>query len=168
MASTDRDTMAEMIAQKLDQHSRDVPAVLALLHDSFAFMNARIDPPSSLGRMTAETVRDHAKSQEIWAISSPPRACMFLTIHLDHIYLGKLAVAEDARGEGLAKLLIETSKDRARQLNIRKIRLEVRIELLENQEFFTNQGFREICRTAHRGFERPTSITYEWSLINRP
>jgi GNAT superfamily N-acetyltransferase len=117
-------------------------AILALLHEAFAYMEGRIDPPSSLRDLTPEALSRHVRTEEIWIIGAPV-ACVFLTPKPGALYVGKLAVAADHRGKGLPALELQT-----------------RIELVENQAAFRAMGFQEVGRTSHPGFDRPTSITY--------
>lgn len=135
------------------------PLILALLHEAFAFMEGRIDPPSSLRDLSAEALTRQAASGEIWIIGAPI-ACLFLTPRPAALYLGKLAVARPARGQGLARRLIDQAEVRARALRLPALELQTRVELVENQAAFKAMGFVETGRTAHPGFDRPTSITY--------
>jgi len=135
------------------------PAVLALLHGAFAYMEGRIDPPSSLRTLTEEDLTRQAAAGEIWIIGAPV-ACVFLTPKPGALYIGKLAVAAETRGQGLARQLIDLAEDRARQMGLPVLELQTRVELLENQKAFRKLGFVEVGRTAHEGFDRPTSITY--------
>lgn len=139
----------------------DMEAVHALLTEAFAYMEGRIDPPSSLNRMTPHTLRKEAATKELWAILDPhPVACMILTPKTDTLYLGKLATAASHRSMGLSRRLIDIGLTRARALGLLSITLETRVELVRNQKFFTSMGFTEVTRTAHTGYDRPTSITY--------
>ena len=54
------------------------PAVLRLLQEAFAYMEGRIDPPSSLRDLTPEALTRQAEVGEIWVIGAP-LACVFLT-----------------------------------------------------------------------------------------
>ena len=58
--------------KRLHPKNDDIKAVLALLIESFAYMERRIDPPSSLNALTLETIRDHCKSEEVWICDNPP------------------------------------------------------------------------------------------------
>ena len=138
----------------------DLPATLALIQSAFAFMEGRIDPPSSMHRLT---VGDLAQS-EVWVIDAPPIACIVLTPKADALYLGKLAVAASKRGKGHARTLITLAETRARALGLAALELQTRIELIENQRTFEAMGFTELARTAHEGYDRPTSITYRRPL----
>ena len=132
--------------------------VLALIRTAFARMDGRIDPPSSMHRLTLADLAD--PRCEVRAIGSPPLACAVLTPRPETLYLGKLAVADAARGRGLARVLVEDAMQRAKALALPSVTLQVRIELSENHAAFARMGFVETGRTAHPGFDRPTSVTY--------
>jgi ribosomal protein S18 acetylase RimI-like enzyme len=136
------------------------PALLALIRAEFAYMDARIDPPSSMHALTVEAIEAQAQIGEVWAISIPPVACVFLTPKQDRLYIGKLTVAGSYRHRGLARTLISLAETRARALHMPCLELQTRVELTENQATFRALGFVEVARTAHPGHDRPTAITY--------
>lgn len=142
--------------------AEDFAPVLALIRASFAYMEGRIDPPSSIHRLTVADLARSAETGEVWAIEDPGRiiACVVLTPHPDHLYLGKLAVAPDFRKQGLARQLVERALAQARARGLPELRLETRVELTENHATFRALGFRETGRTAHPGYDRPTSLTF--------
>lgn len=142
------------------QAPHDWAAILALLREAFAYMEGVIDPPSSLHRLTEDDIARQAESGEVWVIGVPPVACMFLTPKGDQLYLGKLAVAADQRGQGLARRLIQTALQRAAVLGLQGVELETRVELTANHATFRALGFAETGRSAHPGFDRPTSLTF--------
>ncbi len=140
------------------------PPILALLRQAFAYMDGRIDPPSSLRDLTPEALTRQARVGELWIIGAPV-ACVFLTPKPGALYVGKLAVAESHRGQGLARRLIDRAETRAREMGLPALELQTRVELVENQATFVAMGFREVGRTAHEGFARPTSITYRRAVF---
>jgi ribosomal protein S18 acetylase RimI-like enzyme len=140
------------------------PPILALLQGAFAFMDGRIDPPSSLHDLTPEALTRQAQVGEIWVIGAPV-ACVFLTPKPGALYVGKLAVADGHRGLGLARQLIGVAEVRARERGLPALELQVRVELVENQAVFMAMGFTEVGRTAHSGYDRPTSITYRRAVF---
>lgn len=139
----------------------DWAALLRLVRDSFAYMKHRIDPPSSMHRLTAESIARHADEQEIWIIGPPkaPVACLFMTEKPDCLYVGKLAVAQSHRGKGYARRLIDCAETRARAKGLPALELQSRVELTENHAAFARMGFVKTGEDAHEGFNRPTSIT---------
>jgi ribosomal protein S18 acetylase RimI-like enzyme len=135
------------------------PLILELLHHAFAGMEGRIDPPSSLRDLTLEALTRQAELGEIWILGAPV-ACIFLTPKPGALYLGKLAVAATHRGQGLGRQLIDHAEIRAQAMRLPLLELQTRVELLENHATFRALGFSEVGRTAHPGYDRPTSITY--------
>lgn len=140
----------------------DMGPVLALVQRTFAFMDSKINPPSSMHRLTPEAVAAQAREGEVWVLEDlgTPLACVFLTPMEDRLYLGKLAVDEACRGQGLARQLVEHAVTRARALGFDLLELQVRVELTANQRAFTAMGFEKTGETAHEGFDRPTSLTF--------
>ncbi len=137
-------------------------AVLALIRTSFAYMEGRIDPPSSMHRLTLDEIAAQARQSEVWAIEDERRvvACVFLTPTPGALYLGKLAVAITHRGQGLARRLVCLAEERARALGLASVELKSRVELTENHSAFAALGFRVAGETTHPGFDRATSLTF--------
>ncbi|GAA6200334.1 GNAT family N-acetyltransferase [Aquicoccus sp. SU-CL01552] len=133
--------------------------VLALIRESFAYMDGRIDPPSSMHRLTLEGLSNQAGTAEVWALGHPVAACVVLTPRPDCLYLGKLAVDPRQRGTGLARRLVDLAVARARALGLPVLELQVRVELAENHAAFARLGFARTGETTHAGYDRPTSIT---------
>ncbi len=96
----------------------DWHALLRLIQTAFADMEGRIDPPSSMHHLTEAAIADQARTAEVWAIGTPPAACMFLTPRDGNLYIGKLAVARARRGKGLARALMTAAENRARALEL--------------------------------------------------
>ena len=140
----------------------DIPQVLTLIQHAFAYMTGLIDPPSSMLHLTESDLT--AGASELWIIGQPICACVILTPKPPALYIGKLSVAETHRGRGLARALIDHAETRARALGLTHLELQTRVELVANQAAFTALGFVETGRTAHKGYDRPTSITYQRML----
>ena len=153
-----------MQPQRLDPTADFVP-VLNLIQTEFAYMDGRIDPPSSMHRLTVADLARQAETAEVWAVGSLPIACMVLTPKPGSLYLGKLAVAVAHRGQGLARIMVDLACARARALALPVVELQTRVELLNNQAAFRSLGFVEVARTAHTGYDRPTSITFHRTVV---
>ena len=146
-------------ASRLRPNDPNIPHLHNLLQRSFAYMEGRIDPPSSLHRLTKALISEHCETGEVWAIGDPPIACVFLTPKPECLYVGKLAVDHAMRGQGLARQLIEVAEVRARALELPRLELNARIELSENHKTFAALGFKKHAERCHRGFTRTTFIS---------
>lgn len=144
----------------------DWPGLLDLLQRAFDFMQDRIDPPSSLADMTSVSLKQKAKDEDLFLIlrKSRPVACLFGRPDGRDYYIGKLAVANDARGQGLARLLIDAAARQAGYEGYSSLRLQTRVELRENHQTFRAMGFHLIGASAHPGYARATSLTFRRPL----
>lgn len=158
MPVTHADAIA--IATLADRFAR-WPELLDLIRRSFAPMDGIIDPPSSVHRLTLEALKAKAREETVLvaSIGDSLVGCAFLAHRGDHLYLGKLAVEPAHQGKGIGRRLVEAAEGNARRAGIRIIELQARIELTDNHATFRRLGFDETDRTAHPGFQRPTSIT---------
>ncbi len=152
----------DFVLRRLGPEDAALGSVLSLIRTSFAYMEGRIDPPSSMHRLTLDEVERQARESEIWTVEEDGRvvACVFLTPKERALYLGKLAVAISHRGKGLARRLTELARDRARALGLPAVELQSRVELTENHSAFAALGFVVSGETAHPGFDHPTSLTF--------
>src|SRR5690554_7258401 len=124
-------------------------------------MEGRIDPPSSATRLTLDTLRRKC-ADEIAIVAVEGDAivgCVFLAGKADHFYLGKLAVDPARQGAGIGRLLMCEAERVALEAGKPVIELQTRVELTGNQAAFARLGFVETGRTAHDGYDRPTSVT---------
>ena len=147
----------------------DWEALLALILRSFAFMEGRIDPPSSAHLLTPAALRGKAQAEALFLAHAPTLAgCVFCAPQADALYIGKLAVDPAHQGRGLGRALIAAADGHARALGLPRLRLQTRIELTENHAAFARMGFLETGRSAHPGFDHPTSITMERPVAPAP
>ena len=139
----------------------DFDAIHLLLHDAFAYMEGRIDPPSSLYRLSPADLADKAARGAclIARLGQELVGCVFVEDHRDRLYVGKLAVDPDHQGQGIGAALMQATEMVAQSLGRPALELETRIELTENHRAFAALGFEQIGETAHPGYERATSIT---------
>ncbi|HEV7322091.1 MAG TPA: GNAT family N-acetyltransferase [Ensifer sp.] len=144
------------IDQRFDRHD----ALLALIRDAFASMDGRIDPPSSAHALDIETLRQKVAEEIAFGASDGDRlvGCVFLKPESDCLYVGKLAVAPDAQGKGIGRMLLAEAEATARALELPALRLLTRVELVENHRAFGACGFVQTGTMCHPGFIRPTAI----------
>lgn len=141
----------------------DWGALLALIRAAFAAMEGRVDPPSSVHRLTeAEIAR--AGIVLVAGEAEAPLGCVLCGARGDALYLSKLAVRPDRQGTGVGRALVAAAEAEARALGLAALALETRIELPENHAAFRRMGFVETGRSAHPGFDRPTSLRFRKAL----
>jgi ribosomal protein S18 acetylase RimI-like enzyme len=151
-------------ARRVEAGDAALGDVLALIRSEFAYMDGVIDPPSSMHRLTLDNL---ASGGEVWVTGVPVVACVVLTVKGDVLYVSKLAVAAGSRGKGHARALVDVAETRARTLGLGSLELQVRVELEGNQRAFVAMGFTETGRTAHPGYDRPTSVTMQRSASGK-
>ena len=145
---------------------KDFSALHRLLLTAFAYMEPRIDPPSSLTKTSVDDLRAKAQAEDLFLIrdAEMPVGCLFGAPRGDAYYIGKLAVAASQRGQGHARALIDAAARRAGSLGLPCLELQSRVELVENHIAFGRLGFVQTDATAHQGYDRPTSLTFRRAL----
>ncbi len=144
----------------------DWEGLLALLRESFAYMDGRIDPPSSLHRFDAEKLAAKAAEEElILAFADGKLAgCLFAAQRGEALYLGKIAVRPEVRGLGIARRLFDLAEASARARGLKALELQARIELTENHRTFTALGFVKVGEGRHPGYTRSTDVNFRKKL----
>lgn len=156
-----------MNVERIDGHFSDYEALLALILRSFASMEGRIDPPSSAHLLTTASLQEKATSEIAFVATDGGqlRGCVFLKPEPPEcVYISKLAVEPDAQGRGVGRALLAAASAVAADLDLPQLRLQTRIELVENHAVFSRWGFRRTAENAHPGFNRPTSIEMRKTL----
>jgi GNAT superfamily N-acetyltransferase len=149
-----------------DPDTTDWASVLALVLKAFAYMEGRIDPPSSANRLTQEDMAAQAASGVLLLAEDDSGlvGCVFLNHRTDAMHLGKLALDPSRQGEGIGRRLLKASVAAAKVQNFAEIELQACIELTEIHTAFATLGFREAGRTVRDGYDRPTSVTMRCRL----
>lgn len=145
----------------------DLPVLLRLIQAAFEEHRGKLDPPSGVFKETVESLR--AK----WN-----RGGGFIAYHEDNaaggvlyepeegfMYLGRLAVPPEFRGQGVARALVETVEQQARTLNLPCVRLGVRVQLPRNRQMFEHLGYQVIRYDCHPGYTEPTMMMLEKKLV---
>ncbi|QRM53748.1 GNAT family N-acetyltransferase [Sinorhizobium sp. BG8] len=141
--------------------------LLEMILASFAYMEGRIDPPSSALRLTPANLAEKAAREIAYVALEGHQilACVFLRPEADCLYIGKLAVAPDVQGRGIGRQLVAVAEEVARATRLPALRLETRIELVENHAAFAALGFVRTAENAHPGFSRATSVEMRKAIV---
>ena len=145
----------------------DWSGLLRLLREAFAYMDGRIDPPSSLHALTPVSIAAKAQAEALFLATDQNDlvGCIFARPLGDALYVGKLAVRTGRQGEGIGRRLMDAAERHARDTRLPYLELETRIELTENHAAFAALGFVKTAEGAHEGHVRPTFITMRKNLI---
>jgi predicted N-acetyltransferase YhbS len=151
----------EIAVRRASPDFADWEAVRTLIHEAFATMEGRIEPPSSALRLTPQSLAADASDGALLLARSGSTlvGCVFVRPKQDALYIGKLAVRPALHGSGIGRALVEAARAEARLLGLKSLELQTRIELSENHAAFAQMGFIKTGETAHQGYQRPTSIT---------
>ncbi|WP_137134963.1 GNAT family N-acetyltransferase [Rhizobium sp. FKY42] len=135
--------------------------LLALILSAFAYMDARIDPPSSAHKLTVESLRQKGQDELCYIAkhNGVLVGCIFCRPELPNcLYIGKLAISKTRQGQGLGRQLLAQAEQEAIERGLAKLRLETRIELVENHATFRRWGFEKSADRSHPGYDRITFI----------
>ena len=154
-------TIVKVSVHRAPADFADWDAVRALIQGAFAYMDGRIDPPSSARLLSRESMAADAAAGALLLAKAAGElvGCLFLRPMDDALYLGKLAVRPGLNGSGIGRALVDAARDEAVKRSLGTLELSVRIELTENHAAFARMGFVKTAETAHPGYDRPTSLT---------
>lgn len=129
-------------------------------------MEGRIDPPSSLHKMTATSLQQKAEEETLLLAFNENKliGCCFLADEGEKMYLGKLAVSTTCQSAGVGAALVSFALELCRAQEKRIVELQSRVELEEVHAFFRTFGFQQTSTTTHEGYARPTSLTMALEL----
>lgn len=147
--------------RRLQPNDQALSEVLTLIRTSFAFMTGRIDPPSSMHQLIVQDLSDQAQASWILAMGDPVQAYVVASLLPHALYLGKMAVDTILRGQGVGWLLVAACVEIAREMGHDQLELQVRIELVENQQAFAKMGFVKVSENCHPGYGCVTEISIQ-------
>ncbi len=152
--------------RKTDARFRDWSELLGLLQRSYAFMDERIDPPSSLHSFDAVNLEEKSKDEILYLAHDSAKlvGCIFGKVNQSSLYVGKLAVDPDYQGQGIGRVLMRELENQARSMELSEMTLEVRIELTENQKAFAAMGFEISKEGSHDGYAKVTFLEMKKQL----
>ena len=141
----------------------DAGAILEIMVVAFEQYRDKLNPPSSVFRETPESVSAKLATGGgfVALVGDTMSGCVLYEPKTDYLYLGRLAVLPEYRGQGIARLLVTSVENHAQALNLPRIQLGVRVALTDNQEFFAGLGYRIVSYERHPGHSEPTFVYME-------
>jgi GNAT superfamily N-acetyltransferase len=147
----------------------DAPRAASLIRAAFSAQGPLTTPPSSAltesagiverklleGGGAGAFVGDELIGLILWAPDG------------DALYLGRLAVEPERRGQGLGARLLALGETEALRRGFVKTRLRVRLELPLNRKFLARLGYEQVSAGAHPGHDHPTFAILE-KRVERP
>jgi GNAT superfamily N-acetyltransferase len=142
----------------------DAAAAAALIRACFA--GQAVDPPASAARETEASIAAAlAEGSGFGVVRDGALVAVVLWQQAEGgMYLGRLAVAAAARGQGLAPRLVAAVEAEAPRRGLPRLHLKVRLPLLGNRRLFRACGFVETTLHAHAGYSAPTYCVMEKRL----
>jgi ribosomal protein S18 acetylase RimI-like enzyme len=143
--------------------NEDAAAAARLIRVAFAAQSLQTDPPSSALKETADSI-----AAALWdgggACADAMDALVGAVLWAEKaggLYMGRLAVHPDWRGQGIARAFVALAEGEARRRRLPRLHLSVRLTLHDNRRLFRACGFTEGERHAHPGYDAPTSVDME-------
>ncbi|HNP72808.1 MAG TPA: GNAT family N-acetyltransferase [Kouleothrix sp.] len=145
----------------------DIPAIVAITQAAFAEYSDRLDPPSSVRDETAEKVLAKlAEGRAVLAlVGGAPAGTVYYSPREGYVYLGRLAVLPERRGQGVGAALIAYVERRAAELGLPLVRLGVRVALPHLRAMYERLGYRVYEERRHPGYAVTTFVMMEKDIL---
>ena len=132
--------------------------LLEITHAAFEEYRGRLDPPSGVHVETVESVLAKLKTATavIAFVGTEAAGCVFYEPKDNHLYLGRLSVLPQFRKLGIGRALIDYVEAQARNLNIPRVQLGVRIALPHLKAYYEKLAYRIISYETHPGYTQQT------------
>ena len=138
--------------------------VHSIMRTAFAEFQGTLQPDSGANRETVEDVQAAMREGGAVLAWDGPEAIgsARYVIHLDHLYVERVAVLPSHRRRGIASKLMACMEERARELGRPRIRVGVRMSLTGNVDLYRSLGYATIEVVPHqRGPDRIASMVKE-------
>ncbi|WP_375744588.1 GNAT family N-acetyltransferase [Corallococcus interemptor] len=144
----------------------DAERITQVLRDAFEEYRGRLDPPSSAHDKTETVVRRELSDGGAFVAEADGIlfGCVFFHPKADHLYLDRLAVLPEHRGQGVSLRLMAAVESRARELGQTRVRLSVRLALTSHHAWYARQGYVFHAHGTHAGYASPTFLVLEKTL----
>ncbi len=133
--------------------SGDVAGINALVQRAYGPYIARLGVVP--GPLRDDYAR-HVKGAHVYLIDGNcgPDALLVLIDRPDHLLLDNVAVAPEAQGRGLGRLMIAFAEEEARRRGFGCIRLYTHVGMAGNHALYRHLGFSETHRVTEKGLDR--------------
>ena len=144
----------------------DAAAIADLVRLAFATQSVVTDPLPSALKETAETITRALAWGGGAVVEADGRLAGCVLWHDEDrsLYVGRLSVHPAHRRRGIARMLMDECEREARRRGLTRMRLGVRLPLIDNRRLFASCGFVESGFHTHDGFSEPTSVWMERRL----
>ena len=144
----------------------DVPNILNVIQESFEEYRGKLNPPSSAHDKTVKKVQEELAAATVFVAQDKTTlvGCVFFRRQEDYIYLNRLSVLPAWRKMGIAGELIGLVEQQTIKQGLTKVRLSVRLALLENQAYYQKKGYEFKHYGTHSGYTEPTYMVLEKQL----
>ena len=142
------------------RHFNDWSGLLKLLRSEFAYTQGLVFPPSTVFNTSKGDLRRRAQTENLILGFTQDQlvASLFFANHHDRMFLGRFAISQPYRGNGLARRMLSIVEETAKVNGLSVLELETRVNLKVNQAKFTALGFRICGGRAHRGYDHKTTL----------
>ncbi len=152
-----------MARLRIEECGPEQAAVVHRLTQAAFRAHASLDPPSSAGRETLESVRaDLASGGALARLDGRPAGCLRFAVAGDHVHVRRVAVPPELQGRGIGSALMAWVEAKAAARGLAEVTLGVRLALSGNLRLYRRLGYEEAGRSSHPGHDRPT-----WVLMRK-
>jgi len=136
----------------------DATIVYETIMLAFEDYRHKLDPPSSVFLETVDSI--HGKLEKgggfIAFLDGKIVGSVLYHQQDNYMYLGRLCVLPEFRGNGVARILVEAVENRARELNLASVQLAARVALTGNHAMFKHFGYEILAECRHEGYAETT------------
>lgn len=134
-----------------------------VIQTAFEEYRGKLDPPSGVFKETVADIQHKVREGGgfLAFVESEIAGGVVYEPRDGYLYLGRLAVLPNFRGQGISRALVEAVEQAARQLNLPRVRVGVRIVLPDNVAMFERLGYEIVSYDIHPGYTEPTYISMD-------
>ncbi len=139
---------------------QDAATIVNVMQRAFQEYVDALKPPSGVHKETVESVREKINTGQ-WVLAERAGqavGCVWYEVRGDHVYLGRLSVPPEFRGNGIAGTLMDYVETQARAHNIFCVELSVRIVLEKMRVMYERRGYQLLRYETHTGYTEPTYL----------